>query len=56
MHEVIVELSLLYRSEVWVLNVHERKRMEAAEMNYLRNICRVRRLDIVKNEYDMKKV
>ena len=50
MYEAIVEPSLLYGSEAWVLNGHERKRMEAVEMNCLRSICGVRRLDRVRNE------
>ena len=50
MYERIVEPSLLYGSEVWGLNVHERKRIEAVEMNCLRNICGVRRTDRVRNE------
>ena len=28
--------------EVWGLNVHERKQIEAVEINCLRNICEVR--------------
>ena len=50
MYEGIVESSLLYGSEVWGLNVHERKRIEAVEMNCLRNICGLRRIDRVRNE------
>ena len=50
MYEAIVEPSLLYGSEVWVLNVHERKRVQAVEMNCMRNICGVRRIERVRNE------
>ena len=50
MYEGKVEPSLLNGSEVWGLNVHERKRIEAVEMNCLRNICGVRRIDRVRNE------
>ena len=50
MYDAIVEPSLLYGSEVWVMNVSERKRVQAAEMNCLRNICSVRRIDRVRNE------
>ena len=32
------------------MNVSERKRVQAAEMNCLRNICSVRRIDRVRNE------
>ena len=38
MSEGIIEPSFLYGCEVWTLKVHERKRMEAAQMNCLRNI------------------
>jgi len=50
MYEGIVEPSLMYGSEVWNLNVHERKRVEAVEMNCLRSICSVRRIDRVRND------
>ena len=49
MYEGIIEPSLLYGCEVWSLKVHERKRMEAVEMNCLRNICGLRRIDRVPN-------
>ena len=50
LYEGIVESTLLYGSEVWGLNVHERKRIEAVEMNCLRNICGLRKIDRVRNE------
>ena len=34
---------------MWTLKVCERKRMEAVEMNCLRNICGLRRIDRVPN-------
>merc|ERR1712002_584138 len=49
MYEGIIEPSLLYGCETWALNVKDRKRMEAVEMNYLRNICGRRRIDMVPN-------
>ena len=49
MQEGIIEPSLLYGCEVWTLKVQERKRMEAVEMNCLRNICSLRRNDRVPN-------
>ena len=49
MYEGIIEPSLLYGCEVWSLKVRERKRMEAVEMNCLRNICGLRRIDRVPN-------
>ena len=47
MYEGIIEPSLLYGCEVWTLKVRERKSIEAAEMNCLRNICGLRGIDSV---------
>ena len=44
-----MEYSLLYGCEVWTPKVRDRKRMEAVEMNCLRNICGLRRIDRVPN-------
>merc|ERR1712002_424994 len=49
MYEGIIEPSLLYGCETWVLKVQDRRRMEAGEMNCLRNICGHRRIDRVPN-------
>ena len=49
MYEGITEPSLLYGCELWTLKVHERKRMEAVQMNCLRNICGPRSTDRVPN-------
>ena len=49
MYEGIIEPSLLYECEVWTLKVCERKRMEAVEMNSLRNLCGLRRIGWVQN-------
>merc|ERR1712002_494408 len=49
MYEGIIEPSLLYGCETSALNVKDRKRMEAVEMNCLRNICGRRRIDRVPN-------
>ena len=49
MYEGITEPSLLYGCETWVLNVRDRKRMEAVWMNCLRNICGLKRIDRVPN-------
>ena len=49
MYEGIIEPSLLYGCEVWVMKARDRKRMEAVEMNCLRNICGLRRIDRVSN-------
>ena len=39
----------MYGCEVWSLKVRERKRMEAVEMNCLRNICGLGRIDRAPN-------
>ena len=49
MYGGIIEPSFLYGCEVWSLKVCQRKRMEAVEMNCLRNICGLRRIDGVPN-------
>jgi len=49
MYEGIVEPSLLYGCEAWVMNVHERRKVEAVEMSCLRSICGVRRIDRISN-------
>ena len=49
MYEGIIEPSLLYGCEVWTLKVHERKRIEAVEMNCLRNSSGQKRIDRVPN-------
>merc|ERR1712002_179932 len=45
----IIEPNLLYGCETWVLKVQDKKRMEAVEMNFLRNICGLRRINRVLN-------
>ena len=37
MYKGIVEPSLLYACETWVMNVHERKKVEVVEMSCLRS-------------------
>ena len=49
MYEGIIEPTLLYGCETWVMKKRDRKRIEAVEMNCLRNICGVRRIDRVSN-------
>merc|ERR1712002_1070031 len=48
-YEGIIEPSLLYGCETLVLNVHDRRRMEAVKMNCPWNICGLRRIDRVPN-------
>ena len=49
MYEGLIEPSLLYGCEVWTLKVCERKGVEAVEMNCLRNICSLGRINKVLN-------
>ena len=49
MYEEIVEPTLLYRCESWLMNVCERRRVEAVEMSCLWSICGVRRIDRISN-------
>merc|ERR1712002_1141048 len=49
MYEGMIKPSLLYGCETWALNKKDRKRMEAVEMNCVRNICGRRRIDMVPN-------
>ena len=49
MYEGIIEPTLLYGCEAWVMKARDRKRVEAVEMNCLRNICGVRRIERVSN-------
>ena len=49
MYEGIIEPTLLYGCKTWVMKKRDRKRIEAVEMNCLRNICGVRRIDRVSN-------
>merc|ERR1712002_286773 len=48
-YEGIIEPSLLYGCETWVLNGQDGGRMEAVEMNCMGNICGLRRIDKVPN-------
>ena len=48
-YEGIIEPSIFCGYEVWTLKVDEWKRMEAVELNCLRNICILRRTDRVLN-------
>ncbi|MEL7520935.1 MAG: reverse transcriptase family protein, partial [Cyanobacteria bacterium J06553_1] len=49
MYEGIIEPTLMYGCEAWVMNVHERRKVEAVEMSCLRSICGVRRIDRIPN-------
>ena len=49
MYEGIIKPNLFYGCEVWTLKVCERKKIEAVEMNCLRNICGLKIIDRVPN-------
>ena len=48
--EVICLSTVLYGCETWVLNAKVRKRLEVLEMDGLRGVCSLRRIDRVRNE------
>ena len=48
-YEGLIEPSLLYGCETWILNMRDMRGMEAVEINCLRNICRLGRIDRVPN-------
>ena len=50
MYDRIVEPTLLYGCEVWVLNVQKHQRIDVVKMNCLHNVCEVRRIIRIRNE------
>ncbi len=46
----IIVREVTYASETWVWNERQRSRIQAVEMSYLRNACRVRRMYGESNE------
>ena len=50
MLDVICVLSVLYGCETWLLNAKIRRRVEVFEMNGLRTVCKLRRIDRVRND------
>ena len=49
MTECIVDSTVLYGSEVWTLGQVAWKKMEALEMDSLRSVCKLKRIDKVPN-------
>ena len=48
-YKAIIEPTLMYGAESWVLKEREKRRIQAAEMRVLRKIAGVRRIDHVRN-------
>ena len=49
-YKTMIEPTLTYGAESWVLKEREKQRVQAAEMRVLRKIAGVRRIDHVRNE------
>ena len=49
-YKVVIEPTLMYGAESWVLKEREKQRVQAAEMRVPRKIARVRRIDHVRND------
>ena len=49
-YKTMIETTLTYGAESWVLKEREKQRVQAAEMRVLRKIAGVRRVDHVRNE------
>jgi len=54
-HNISAKAALKFRSEAWVLKKIEEKRLEAAEMKFLRHLLGITKLDNEKNEYIRQK-
>ena len=49
-YKAMIEPTLTYGAESWVLKEREKQRVQAAEMRVLRKIAGVRRIDHVRND------
>ena len=47
----VVKSVLIYGAEIWSLYENDRRRINAAEMDALRRLARISKLDRKKNEY-----
>jgi len=50
-HNITAKAALKFENEAWVLNKKEEKRLEAAQMKFLRHLLRITILDIEKTMY-----
>ena len=56
LYERIVVPTVMYGSESWGMKVEERNKLDVAEMKCLRSMCRVTRMDRVRNEVVRERV
>ena len=49
-HNITAKAALTFGSEVWVLKKREERRLEAAQMNFLRHLLGITKLDKEKNQ------
>ena len=49
-YRTVVRPALMYRAGTLVLNTAQEKKLEVAEMQMLRRMCRVRKLDMIRIE------
>ena len=56
LYERIVVPTVMYGSESWGMKVEERSKLDVAEMKCLRSMCRVTRMDRVRNEVVRERV
>ena len=56
LYERIVVPTVMYGSESWGMKAEERNKLDVAEMKCLRNMCRVTRMDRLRNEVVRERV
>jgi len=49
-HNITAKAALKYGSEAWALKEREERRLEAAEMKFLRHLLGITKLEIEKNQ------
>ena len=49
-HNITAKVALKFRSEAWVLKKREEQRLEAAQMEFLRHLLGITKLDKEKNQ------
>ena len=49
-HNITAKAALKFGSEAWVLKKREKQRLEAAQMEFLRHLLGITKLDIEKNQ------
>ena len=56
LYEIIVVPTVMYGSESWGMKMEEKGKLDVAAMKCLRSMCRVTRMDSVRNEVVRKRV